>query len=680
VVSAGGPRARAGLDAGRVAGLGAGLGLLVLAAAGCSAPDPPRLVAMPGCGIDEGLIDNLLVKARGDFPGGGTELRLSGGEQSLAWGERPVEGVTVEGLFGQALEAVGRTARLREEGDLPVYFARVDGLCPVTDSAAPRQSVAAALGEEGDVVVVGGRGVQGSLRDDVLHFHDETGELTRLPGSLPAALVGHSVHAVGARQFLVVGGASADAVVHGEVVVIDLDDEADPIGTPQSWPSSSTLSSARAFHAAGQDLAGRILVAGGCRRVLEDVECDIEDDPHLGPGVHDGSMWIESDGTALSVYEGPPLVVPRYGASLMFAPDGAAFLAGGWDATGAPVHVIERLRPGNTRFRRYGGELGDALGTSAIVGATLLGGGIVVLVLDDGRVYWVTEHGREEIRAWPGWCDGTGPCFSEATATVRGAMALPGERVVIDGMILPALGVALTGSAVHDPFAVGPRNPTPPPRRVGARPVLLDDGSVLLVGGRHSDSGSLATPVALRLRPALDGPDEGIPDFDRSLAGSLIAHDPERVLLEGETLQLIAGIDDGSPFPSTRMHARGFRSSSFRFEVTLQVGSGEVVPYLVLEHGGLEAMSVALEPERIQAHVRDPQGREVSVSCASRGLDFSDRAQVLRFDVSPGSIEVRQGSQSVAQCPGLSDQPWSVGIGASGAGDLRVTGLRLTRQ
>lgn len=112
----------------------------------------------------------------------------------------------------------------------------------------------------------------------------------------------------------------------------------------------------------------------------------------------------------------------------------------------------------------------------------------------------------------------------------------------------------------------------------------------------------------------------------------------------------------------------------------MQVISGDAVPHLVLEHGGVEAVSVALEPDRVQGHFRSPQGVEVSVSCASRGLDFSSQAQVLRFEVSPGSIVLSRGSQVVAQCPGLSERPWSVGIGASGGGDLLLSGLRLSRQ
>src|SRR5690606_12201991 len=96
-------------------------------------------------------------------------------EGTMAWGDLPVVGVTVEGLLGQTTEAVGRTARLADEGDVPVYFARVDGLCPVEDEVGPRVDLAAAVGPLGDVLAVGGRDGQGRVQGDVIHLHDEDG-------------------------------------------------------------------------------------------------------------------------------------------------------------------------------------------------------------------------------------------------------------------------------------------------------------------------------------------------------------------------------------------------------------------------------------------------------------------------------------------------------------------------
>jgi hypothetical protein len=214
---------------------------------------------------------------------------------------------------------------------------------------------------------------------------------------------------------------------------------------------------------------------------------------------------------------------------------------------------------------------------------------------------------------------------------------------------------------------------------VDTTPVVLADGSVLLVGGRNPDTDELATPLVLRMRPELDGPDERIPEVDRAARGSLVAHDPERAVLEGETLRLLAAESPDPRFPRVRVHARGFRSASFRFDVTVQVTSGQVVPQLVLEHGGVEAVSVSFEPDRIQAHVRDAQERVQDLSCAPTGLRF-DEAQVLRVEVRPEGVLLRQGGQTLGQCPvGGEPRQWSVGVGASGTGEMLVYGLRLTR-
>ena len=206
---------------------------------------------------------------------------------------------------------------------------------------------------------------------------------------------------------------------------------------------------------------------------------------------------------------------------------------------------------------------------------------------------------------------------------------------------------------------------------------MLADGSVLLVGGHDPETGALSEPLALRLRPELDGPDERIPEVDRAARGALVA--PERVEVEGETLRMLSVGDVLTSFPRVRARARGFRSTSFRFEATIHATQGAVVPHLVLEHGAVEAIGVTLGPDRIQGHERDPQGREFDFSCSPSGLDFSS-PQVLRVEVRPESIEFRQGGVEVARCPGPGvDRTWSVGVAASGFGELLVYDLRLTR-
>ncbi len=654
---------------------------------GCDAPDPPRVVAQLGCGLDDGSIGTLRVEARGDFPpGGGTQVLLSGGDQTLSWGDLPVDGVTVEGLFGQTVEAVGRTARLRDAGELPVYFAPVDGLCPVEATAGPRHGGAIAVGSQGDVVMVGGRDADGRLLDDVLHLHDEQGVLAPLADGLPFPSTGQGLLALEDRRFLVIGGAGSNRTALDHTVFIDLQDETDPVGEPQTIAVSAEQGPARAYHTAIRRPDGRILVAGGCWRLTPDGECALDADPdeEALPSVLGTSLWIDVEPTTLNYRVGPDLVVPRYGAQMLVARDGVGFLVGGRDEAGMPVHVVERYRPDTTRFRPYGGNLRSEVSDDLpVVGAALQEGGVVLLAMGDGAIHWLSAAEREVYRPWSGWCDGSESCFADlslsAPALTRGMMTLPGERLLADGVLLPVGGAGQGGADVFDPFVPGPGVATPPPRRVGSLPALLADGSVLLVGGHHPGTGALAEPLALRLRPPLDGPDERIPEVDRAAAGSLVARDPERVELEGETLRLLPTDEVDVFFPRVRAHARGFRSEAFLFEATIHVSSGEAVPHLVLEHGAVEGIAVTLGPQRVMGHERDPQARIFDFSCGPTGLDFS-QPQVLRVEVRPQAIEFSQGGETVARCPGPGEgRLWSVGVGASGFGEVLVYDLRLTR-
>jgi hypothetical protein len=556
----------------------------------------------------------------------------------------------------------------------------------VEDELAPRDEVAVAVGPMGDVLVVGGRDGQGGLLDEIVHLHDEQARPVRLSGRLPAPRVGHTVHAIGERRFLVVGGASTGLDALDHVVVVDLEAESRQVGGAEPIDLDEDAGLARAHHAGAIGPDGRILVVGGCRRVTPQGDCAVGDEADE-PIVHGTGLWIEALGDGLVFRTGPDVAVPRYGAHLSFQRDGVAFLAGGRDAEGRPVHAVERYRPDTIRFRRYGGEPREALDADLpVVGATVLEGGVVLLAMADGRIHWITEQEREEYRPWSGWCMDDGPCFADldgpGPVTRRGLVTLPGERVLADGVLLPVAGLGLDGQDVLDPFVPGPGRPAASRRRVGTVPVVLADGSVLLVGGRDVETGEPAMPLALRLRPELDGPDERIPEVDRAARGSLVAHDLERAVLEGETLRLLAAESTDARFPRVRARARGFRSASFRFDATVQVTSGEVVPYVVLEHGGVEALSVSLSPDGIQAHVRDAQERVQSVSCSPQGLRFDDEAQLLRVEVRPEGVSLRRGGTALGQCPiTITSEPrsWSVGLGASGTGEMRVSGLRLSR-
>ncbi|MEM9460359.1 MAG: hypothetical protein AAGF11_39675 [Myxococcota bacterium] len=676
-----------------------GLGLVLVG--GCGGPQPPRLVALPGCGIGDGLIDNLRVKARGDFPdGSGTEVRLSDGEETLAWGDRLVAGVTVEGLFGQTLvEAVGRTARLRTEGDIPVYFARVDGVCPVEPAegvVAPREGVAADVAAAGDVIIVGGRDAEGTILGEVLHLSDEGGALTPLPERLAVPVVGHSVHALADRRFLVFGGASGNRAVQRKAVIIDLADEAQPVFESIPVELDEQLGPGRTFHVGARDGSGRVLLVGGCRRITSELTCDLEmpepgpdpsADPHtLLPSVLDTSLWVEPAGETLALTPGPSLVTSRYEAALRFARDGVAFLAGGRDDQGQPVHTVERYLPGEAGFSPYGGEPIEGIEDLPVVGVALHEGGVVLLALADGRILLVTDQTSEgtsgTFEPWAGWCDEGARCVDEpivaASAHGWSLVTLPGERVLANGTLLPVGGVGLRGA---DARALSDQGDGAVSRRVGAVPLTLADGTVLLVGGRDARSDQLASPTTVRVRPALDGPDEGIPSIDSLEPGSLMSPTLAQVTLTEDSVQLMPRGSPTDNFPWVRVHARGFRSARFRFEVTVSWGSvGRSTPYLVLQHGAVETISVALGTDGIEAHTRDPRGQVANFSCSPMGLSF-EQPVALRVDVSPDSIRLERGGEIIAQCPGFTGgRLWSVGLGAAGPGSVLLSDMRLTRR
>lgn len=662
---------------------GPGLLALCLGSSGCDEAPAPRLSATVGCELDTERIGTLRVEARGDFvPGAGTQVVFSGGDAELAWGDRMVAGVTVEGLFGQTVEAVGRTARLREAGDVPVYFAPVDAACAVPGSVSPRTEVAAARGQLGDVVVVGGRDGDGRLLDDVLVLHDEIGTVSALQRGLPFPSVGQTIHAVGERRFLVLGGAGSNPTALDSGVFIDLDDPVDPIGDPQPLRTTTELATARAFASAVVRADGRILVAGGCAQLRPDATCAVGE--ALGDaGLPQRALWIDVSGDRLDAEVGPDVAVPRFGASMLVARDDVVFVAGGRDVEGMPVHTVERLRPGATRFRPYGGDLRSELSDDlAVTGAGLLEGGVVVLVLADGRIHWLNETSRQQYRPWAQWCEPGSPCFADQSgaypAARRGLAVLPGQRVLADGVVLPIGGLGRSGADVIDVFDAPGADADA--RRVDALPVALADGSVLLLGGHDPATGTPAVPMAARVRPDLDGPDERIPAVDRNAPGSMMARDLDRVTLEGDTLRLLPSGPADERMPTTRAHARAFRSASFRFEATVQVTTGEVVPHVVLEHGAVQAISVSLAADRVVAHLRSPQGSVQTVSCGATSVDWSVPV-VLAVDVRPDAVELQADSERIAECPtGGEALAWSVGIGAAGSGQLVASSLRLRRQ
>jgi hypothetical protein len=661
--------------------------LVCFALVGGCAPEPDAtLVGLPGCGLDSIELNALRIIPRGDFPSTAVPQLLLRNDGGSVFEDLPddVRGITVEGRFNEITEAVGRTARLDPEGDLPVYFAPPDQLCNAPSMASGRDPGGVGLAAAGDVLVVGGRMPDGRLTDEIVHYRDIGGLGVSLDVRMPAPSTGHTVHGIGPRELLVLGGSTAQPRALADAVRIDLSQgpERAAVSEPVRIQVPKQPEPGRAHHAAAHMPSGRILVTGGCTRTT-DGRCETTADSVLRTGF---VVIPAADG--LQFEPVAPMLEARYGHSLLVARDAVTFAVGGRTFDGRPITRIERLRPGRVAWESYGPPLSGELAPDvALVGATLLEGGLLVLAASDDSLWWVSESGAGVLTRW---CDAASPCFEPTPPGLEGRsmLTLPGERVVADTFVLPVALVGLEGADALDLSVARPGMPgLPPPHRLGAATLLLDDGTVLFAGGRDARTGASAQPLFLRLRPGLDGPDEEIPDVAGMDAGAFVAHDMPtsgvpRITLEGDALAFRTAFLP-EPLPRVWAHIRGFRSARFRLEVTIMAAGA--LPHIVLSHGAIARTSIRFDGPQGGAdkHIRwvhrDAQGRTTAVTCGPTSPLFEEPGVTLRLDVQPDGIEIRALGDVIAQCPGPGSAPVAVGFGASDSGNLRISNLRLTR-
>ncbi|MEM6991728.1 MAG: hypothetical protein AAF721_14575 [Myxococcota bacterium] len=655
---------------------------LLVGVAGCTEPERATLVAVPGCGLDSELAA-LRVQTRGDFPAGdATQVVIDGGLALVGENVGDVAGITVEGLFGDLASGVGRSARLRESGEIPIYFSAVDRLCDVQNEGAVvfRQPGAVAAAPLGDVVAVGGLDAFGELVDGIVHVNDERGTPRQLGPRLPEPAIGQSVHAVGPREFLVVGGAGAGSEALDTVTRMEFGGGGEfDLGRPEPFEVPLQPQVGRAYHGAATMVGGFILVTGGCTAVGEQGACVPSETSVLST-----SFLIDATNGSVDYQRAPPLLTARYAHTMHVARDGVVFAVGGLNPAGEALLDVDVLRDRAGEWEPYGPPLRSELpDTASIEGSALLDGGLLALSVNDGTIRWVNS---EQSGVFEEWCDPTtdGPCFFGVRDALRQPgprplTVLPGERVIADHFVLPVFSPGQTGADAIDlsfdpPGSLSSR----PQQRTGALPIALADGTVLLAGGFSPTENVPLSPFALRFRPQLDGPDEGIPPLSDLSAGSLIAIEPDRVTADGMELRL-ASVGSIEEFPNLRARVRGFRSRSFRFDATLSADE-TVYPHVVLEYGALTGLSVRFGPQIVRGSFRDATGSIVEFSCGSLDENFWDSTQVLQVTVRPESFIVSQGDTTLVQCPVPAfDGPVTVGIGASGDGVVTATALRLTR-
>lgn len=655
----------------------AALCLAVLCA--CEEEVVATLIPLSGCGLEEGRLNGLTIRARGDFPATpAAQLPVATPGDELRDLPEDVRGITVEGKFGESIEAVGRTARLASEGPLPVYFSPPDELCPISPEVPGRTVGALAVTPGGHALAVGGRSPNGLLVQDIVYMRDIEGEVTQLDEVLPLPATGQTLHAIDDETLLVVGGAGTNRTALRSIARIDLVDPPQVVHVSDPIPIEvpGRIERGRAYHGSVRLLDGRIAVVGGCSAVDEEGNCVASADAVTRTG-----FVMQVDGDPPTFEAIPDLIVPRYAHAVLRADDGVLFAVGGRGVDGEGVRTVEVFLPMSGAWAPYGPSLLDILDDGQIItGATLLEGGLIVIVLDDGSVYWLdqTNLGRLE-----GWCDaGQPPCFSSPgpfVPTRRHPATLAGERVVIDNFVLPVALLGLTGLDalnLSDP-QLDPTH-TPPGPRIGAHAILLADGSLLQAGGVNPISGLAQDPLFLRLRPPLDGPDEAIPDVSNLAAGTFVAHDAGA---DGGHITLVAGRLEFVPDPtlpsdvlSTWVHVRGFRSERFRLELTLEA-IREARPRLVFSRGAVARVIVSFD-DQVRYTRTEPTGGGLTITCDGPPLDLPV-AKSIRVDVAPDRIEIE--SDQTITCPGIGEGQVAVGLGAAGDGTIRATGLRLSR-
>jgi hypothetical protein len=471
--------------------------LLVLSIqSGCGGPETIELAAIRGCGLDQAF-SGLRVRVLGDLaPGGGTELLLGPGERGRipALPDRAT-GIAAEGLFGTTVTAVGRSygidptlaiGRIAGSDDdassLSVYFAEPDSLCALDEQPSPRTSPSAA-GLAGDLLLAGGVDAQGELLDELVHVDLFSGELHPLAASLPSPRQGHVVHALQDRRFVILGGAEPDVALD-QLLIVDVAHASVEVAGPLRVDGEPQALAQPASARSGVD--GRILLAGGCDEVDAQARCE---------GALDLALWIDLNqlGSNGGTQRLPDLVVARHAADALVSADGVAWIAGGLDADGIGLGSVERLHPGGAWELVYTLPSG-----AAVVGFTLLDGGLVLLAESSGTIHWWSEAGSGSLdptsRAPP----------LDPTTTARPLVTLPGERVLVDAWLFNPATAAVDPALERELLSADPR--------MGAELLTLPDGTVLFVGGETHDAELAATPL-LRLRPRLDGPDEWIPEL-----------------------------------------------------------------------------------------------------------------------------------------------------------------------
>jgi hypothetical protein len=449
-----------------------------VALAACGSETRVQLVpldAVPGstCGRPADA-RTVRVIALGDFAPQTTAIPV-GAPVDLADLPADTRQLAVEVLgAGGALAAIGKSLPL-ELGELddgaviPVAMAPPDGFCPVGALGAARDTPLVVRAGTGALVLGGTAGGAPVVSAELYDARTGRFEPVEVPAAWRDGFAGVAATPLADGRVLVTGGAA------GAYALFD--------PASRRFERPGTLAQVRAFHAAVALDEDRVLLAGGCPVAAGAALC--------GPGDADRPSLILTLSTG-GLADGPPVSGPRTGGTAVLEASGdtltgapRVLIAGGSDGAGRSVDFAERVSLDGTRER-----LDGAAGLVAPLDSGSLLVAFAPAVPPALSSSTVIVPGRAPVRV---------------AATEGGAGAT--LTTLEDGSVLAIAGeVTLRYRPETTSWRTSALRGEAPTGIVGHGAVRLDDGSVLVVGGRDAADASAA---AYLFRPGLTGPFAG---------------------------------------------------------------------------------------------------------------------------------------------------------------------------
>ena len=630
---------------------------------------------LPACGAPaDGR--TLIIEALGHFPASEATARSievsAGAVVDIASFPPETRALTVEVIgAGGAISAVGQSVpfagplgELPDGTEVPVLMAPPMGACPTGPPARFRLQPLLARAGAG-VLVAGGVDGAGAPVHVVEYYDPATATFTtlaeRLYGTDDRGLAGASVTAAADGRVAIAGGPVPAYQVY------------DP--TTGAFSAELFLNGgARAFHAAvalAPDSAGgaRVLLAGGCSALDAAGAC--------GPGTALRTTSI-LDLDSVTVDDGPALMLERIGGVAVSEAPGTVLLTGGVDATGAPVTTAERVDLTGERP----GQLIPGLGAQA---ARLPSGSVLsafaavgITPSTDGVVLPAGATSASPVLAAPAARAGV-----TLTALHDGhVLALGGGTPLL---FEPIQSRFLRLPAIDLDFAPAAGGYVP---EHGA--VLLDDGTVLVLGGRlpADDAGEAGEPRAWIVRPELVGPwagDASANFTNLDFARLAVPRDPRQGTLaaEGATTHYLMQSSASTGLPSEWLVLAGpifgrvsieAQVRAVRSGVAVLFGFRDAANHLALVMlPGQPATLFQIDTGSVRA-----VGRCTASIISAAALAGGDEPARIQVRVEPRAVTAVLDGVAVLSCTDL-DAPSSghVGLGVLGATDatLRVDTL-----